>query len=120
MGRLQKERDGFQEESEKLQERLEVQQSQLTKAQRDRENMHTEMEVFRERWEKAQQNQQKLQVSLSMAHYCRPDIPAYSLVKQKTLEPVYLLVTPHYTQYAKNESIISFYPIKFKLVPLAL
>lgn len=65
--RLQKERDTFHEECEKLQERLELQQSQLTKAQRDRENMHTEMEVFRDRWEKAQQNQQKLQVEFGLS-----------------------------------------------------
>lgn len=67
--RLQKERDTFHEECEKLQERLELQQSQLTKAQRDRENMHTEMEVFRDRWEKAQQNQQKLQVEFGPYFY---------------------------------------------------
>lgn len=60
--RLQKEKDGYQEECEKLQERVELQQSQVSKAQRDRENMHTELEVFKERWEKAQTNQQKLQV----------------------------------------------------------
>lgn len=70
--RLQKERDTFHEECEKLQERLELQQSQLTKAQRDRENMHTEMEVFRDRWEKAQQNQQKLQVGFGP--FCHPSL----------------------------------------------
>lgn len=60
--RLQKERDTYQEECEKLQEKVEVQQSQISKAQRDKENMITELEVFKERCEKAQQNQQKLQV----------------------------------------------------------
>lgn len=60
--RLQKEKDTFQEDCEKLQERLEFQQNQLIKAQRDRENMATELEVVKERWEKTQQNQQKVQV----------------------------------------------------------
>lgn len=63
MARLQKERDGFQEECEKLQERLELQQSQVTKAQRERENMETEYDLIKERWDKAQQLHQKLQVT---------------------------------------------------------
>ena len=63
MARLQKERDGFQEECEKLQERSELQQSQVTKAQRERENMETEYDLIKERWDKAQQLHQKLQVT---------------------------------------------------------
>lgn len=62
LSRLQKEKDTFQEDCEKLQERLELQQNQLSKAQRDRDNMLTELEVFKERWEKTTQSQQKFQV----------------------------------------------------------
>lgn len=65
LSRLQKEKEAFQEDCEKLQERLEFQQNQLIKAQRDRENMATELEVVKDRWEKTQQNQQKIQVSAS-------------------------------------------------------
>lgn len=64
MARLQKEKDGFQEECEKLRERLELQQSQVSKAQRERENMETEYDLIKERWDKAQQVHQKLQVTV--------------------------------------------------------
>jgi chromosome segregation ATPase len=63
MARLQKEKDGFQEECEKLRERVELQQSQVSKAQRERENMETEYDLIKERWDKAQQVHQKLQVT---------------------------------------------------------
>lgn len=63
MARLQKEKDGFHEECEKLRERIEVQQSQVSKAQRERENMETEYELIKERWDKTQQVHQKLQVT---------------------------------------------------------
>lgn len=64
LARLQKEKDTLQEDCEKFQERLEFQQNQLLKAQRDRENMLTELEVVKERWEKVQQTQQKIQVKI--------------------------------------------------------
>lgn len=64
MGRLQKEKDSALEECEKLQERLDVQQGHISKAQRDRENMQTEVEMIKERWDKNNQIHQKLQVNL--------------------------------------------------------
>ena len=63
MQRLQKERDGFQEETEKLHERMEFQQNQVTKMQRDKENLLSELELVKERWEKAHNTHQKLTVS---------------------------------------------------------
>lgn len=63
MQRLQKERDNFQEEMEKLHERIEFQQNQIAKAQRDRENVLSELDLVKERWEKAHSSHQKLTVS---------------------------------------------------------
>lgn len=60
MQRLQKERDNFQEEMEKLHERLEFQQSQTAKLQRDKENALSELDLVKDRWEKAHTSQQKL------------------------------------------------------------
>ena len=60
MQRLQKERDSFQEEMEKLHERLEFQQSQIAKLQRDKENALSELDLVKDRWEKAHTAQQKL------------------------------------------------------------
>lgn len=62
--RLQKERDAFQEELEKMKERIEFQQSQFLKSQRDREGMQTELEVIKDRWDKAHTQLQKLQVNI--------------------------------------------------------
>lgn len=63
MQRLQKERDGFQEETDKLHERIEFQQNQIAKMQRDKENVLSELELVKERWEKAHNSHQKLTVS---------------------------------------------------------
>lgn len=62
MQRLQKERDSFQEEMEKMHERLELQQNQLAKMQRDKENLLSELDLVKERWEKAHNTHQKLTV----------------------------------------------------------
>ena len=62
MQRLQKERDNFHDEMEKLQERLEYQQNQLAKFQRDKENAISEIDIIKDRWEKAHNAQQKLAV----------------------------------------------------------
>ena len=53
MQRLQKERDSFQEEMEKLHERIEFQQNQMTKVQREKENVLSELDLVKDRWEKA-------------------------------------------------------------------
>lgn len=63
MQRLQKERDNFQEETEKLHERIEFLQNQIAKMQRDKENVLSELELVKERWEKAHNSHQKLTVS---------------------------------------------------------
>lgn len=65
MQRLQKERDSFQEEMEKMHERLELQQNQIGKLQRDKENVLSELELVKERWEKAHNSHQKLTVRIS-------------------------------------------------------
>lgn len=62
MQRLQKERDNFQEEMEKMHERIEVQQNQIGKMQREKENVLSELELVKERWEKAHNTHQKLTV----------------------------------------------------------
>lgn len=62
MQRLQKERDNFQEEMEKLHERLEFQLSQTVKLQRDKENALSELELVKDRWEKTHTSHQKLSV----------------------------------------------------------
>lgn len=70
MQRLQKERDNFQEETEKLHERIEFLQNQIAKMQRDKENVLSELELVKERWEKAHNSHQKLTVS-SLISCCR-------------------------------------------------
>lgn len=45
-----------------MKERIEFQQTQLLKSQRDREGMQTELEVIKDRWDKAHTQLQKLQV----------------------------------------------------------
>lgn len=67
MQRLQKERDGFQEEVEKLHERIEFQQNQISKLQREKENVLSELDLVKERWEKAHNSHQKLTVSTRIA-----------------------------------------------------
>lgn len=66
MQRLQKERDSFQEEMEKLHERIEFQQNQMTKVQREKENVLSELDLVKDRWEKAHTSQQKLSVSCAI------------------------------------------------------
>ena len=66
MQRLQKERDSFHEEMEKLQERLEFQQSQIAKFQREKENALAELEMVKERWEKAHNAHQRLAVRITV------------------------------------------------------
>lgn len=63
MQRLQKERDSFQEEMEKLHEKLEIQQSHTAKLQRDKENVLSELDLVKDRWEKTHNSHQKLTVS---------------------------------------------------------
>lgn len=70
MQRLQKERDNFQEEMEKLHERLEFQQSQQAKLQREKENVISELDLIKERWEKVHTLHQKLTVSQSLLNIC--------------------------------------------------
>lgn len=66
MQRLQKERDGFQEEIQKLHERIDIQQNQAAKLQRDKENLLSELELVKERWEKVHNSHQKVTVSISI------------------------------------------------------
>lgn len=63
MARLQKERDTCQEEVVSLQERIELQATQVSKAIRDKDSMATELEVIKERWDKAHSLHQKLTVN---------------------------------------------------------
>lgn len=70
MQRLQKERDSFHEEMEKLQERVEFHQSQIAKLQREKENVLSELDLVKDRWEKAHNAQQKLAVSDSRFINC--------------------------------------------------
>lgn len=65
MQRLQKERDSFQEEMEKLHERIEFQQNQIGKCQRDKENVLSELDMVKERWEKVHTSQQKVTVCIA-------------------------------------------------------
>lgn len=62
MARLQKERDTCQEEVVSLQERIELQATQVSKAIRDKDSMATELEVIKERWDKTHSVHQKLTV----------------------------------------------------------
>lgn len=62
MQRLQKERDSFQEEMEKMHERIELQQNQIGKMQREKENVLSELDLVKERWEKVHNSHQKLTV----------------------------------------------------------
>ncbi len=64
--RLQKEKDSSAQEVVSLQERLELLQSQVLKATRDREILMTETETSREKFDKMNQNLLKLQV----LHFC--------------------------------------------------
>lgn len=64
MGRLQKERDEAKSEIKDLHDRIEIQQTQLLKTQREKEILHTELEVYKERMEKLQSSVQKIHVSL--------------------------------------------------------
>lgn len=64
MQRLQKERDSFQEEMEKMHERIELQQNQIGKMQREKENMLSELDLVKERWEKMHNTHQKLTVRI--------------------------------------------------------
>lgn len=63
MLRLQKERESSAQEVEKLEEKVELLQSQIAKATRDRELLHNEAESCREKYEKASQTLQKIQVT---------------------------------------------------------
>lgn len=69
MARLQKERDTCQEEVVGLQERIELQASQVSKAIRDKDSMTTELEVIKERWDKAHSVHQKLTVQKWMIKF---------------------------------------------------
>jgi hypothetical protein len=62
--RLQKERDVVGQEAESLREKLELVQSQVAKATRDRELLLSETESSRERFDKVNQNLLKVQVRL--------------------------------------------------------
>lgn len=63
--RLQKERDVVGQEAASLREKLELVQSQVAKATRDRELLLSETESSRERFDKVNQNLLKIQVRLS-------------------------------------------------------
>ena len=60
--RLQKERDTISLEVVSLQEKIELLQSQVAKASRDRELLLSETENSRERYDKVNQNLLKIQV----------------------------------------------------------
>ena len=60
--RLQKERDSSAQEAVNLQEKLDLIQSQMSKATRDRELLLSETETSRERYDKLNQSLLKLQV----------------------------------------------------------
>lgn len=60
--RLQKERDTIAQEVVSLQEKIELLQSQVAKATRDRELLLSETENSRERYDKVNQNLLKIQV----------------------------------------------------------
>ncbi len=60
--RLQKERDAAGQEVTSLREKLELVQSQVAKATRDRELLLSETESSRERFDKVNQNLLKVQV----------------------------------------------------------
>lgn len=60
--RLQKERDVVGQEAASLREKLELVQSQVAKATRDRELLLSETESSRERFDKVNQNLLKVQV----------------------------------------------------------
>lgn len=62
MMRLQKERDAISQEVTTVKEKLELVQSQVAKATRDRELLLSETETSRERFDKVNQNLIKVQV----------------------------------------------------------
>jgi uncharacterized coiled-coil DUF342 family protein len=66
MQRLQKERDSFHEELEKLQKTSEFQQNQIAKFQRVKEKVLSELNMVKEQWEKAHNARQKLSVSIGV------------------------------------------------------
>lgn len=47
-----------------MHERLELQQNQIGKMQRDKENVLSELDLVKERWEKAHNTHQKLTVKI--------------------------------------------------------
>lgn len=62
--RIQKERDQLSDELTTLKERSDSSQTLLQKAARDREAMQTDLAVIKERYEKSHSIQQKLQVTI--------------------------------------------------------
>lgn len=62
--RVQKERDSASQEIASLKEKLELLQSQVAKATRDRELLLSETETSRERFDKVNQNLLKVQVRI--------------------------------------------------------
>ena len=74
--RLQKERDSSAQEVVNLQEKMELLQSQMAKATRDRELLLSETETSRERYDKLNQSLSKLQVhQVVVDTFSRPPAP---------------------------------------------
>ena len=74
--RLQKERDSSAQEVVNLQEKMELLQSQMAKATRDRELLLSETETSRERYDKLNQSLSKLQVHQVVVDiFSRPPAP---------------------------------------------
>lgn len=65
VGRLQKERDEAKSECKDLHDRIELQQTQFQKTQREKEILHTELEVYKERLDKLQSSVQKIHVNIN-------------------------------------------------------
>lgn len=77
--RLQKERDVASQEVTTLREKLELVQSQVAKATRDRELLLSETESSRERFDKVNQNLLKVQVSTLLSSPSITSLPLRSI-----------------------------------------
>ncbi len=92
--RLQKERDVVGQEAASLREKLELVQSQVAKATRDRELLLSETESSRERFDKVNQNLLKVQVGFSL-YILFPAFVRIIMIKLPVFISTLLLIVRH-------------------------
>ena len=92
--RLQKERDSSAQEVVNLQEKMDLLQSQMAKATRDRELLLSETETSRERYDKLNQSLLKLQVHQVEVDILVEPAPTYTLARPPIRPPARLPACP--------------------------